>query len=157
MQVFGCVILIAIVVGAIAASYKNNVSIYGKEAVDRAIAKFHVGSFIFLCALWFAIIGLPAANSQSGNTTEAIITAVVIATMIISVMLHRIHDTLREMREQNETIGNNAVESATSFDESISRLNERLKKVAGTINEIKDIVQKISERPPVIIQKKESN
>lgn len=117
----------------------------------------HIGSFILLGFLWFAIISLPAANSQSGNTTEAIITAVVIATMIISVMLHRIHDTLREMREQNETIGNNAVESATSFDESISRLNERLKKVAGTINEIKDIEQKISERPPVIIQKKESN
>ena len=117
----------------------------------------HAGSFVFLCFLWFAIVGFSAANSQSGNATWAIIGTVVIATMIISVMLHRIHDTLREMREQNETIGNNAVESATSFDESISRLNERLKKVAGTINEIKDIEQKISERPPVIIQKKESN
>lgn len=128
----------------------------------------HIGSFIFLCMLWTAFIPTTISTSDTWYSVDStidlvkafvryIIGVAFLSTAIIAVMLHRIHDTLREMREQNETIGNNAVESATCFDESISKLNERLKKVAGTINEIKDIEQKISERPPVIIQKKESN
>lgn len=128
----------------------------------------HIGSLILLCVLWVIFISIMVSTKDTWYTVDTqlelykaiagyIVGAAFISTIIIVVMLHRIHDTLMDMREQNETIGNNAVESATCFDESINKINERLKKIAGAINEIKDIEQKISERPPVIIQKKESN
>ena len=124
---------------------------------------------LFVCAVWFVFIlmvftlfastlgnayreNVPILDAINFNTG-----IIVLATFIIVFQLSRLNNTLKVIWEQNKTIGNNAVKSDVSFDESLSKLNERLKKVASTINEIKDIEQKISERPPVIIQKKESN
>lgn len=136
MGSLGLIIAVGIGIAILVKWYNNSVSTYGKEAVDKAIAKFHVGSFVFLCLLWvcFIFVLVTIQEHWYGVDTELklykaiagyIVGSAFLSTVIIAAILHRLHNTL------------------TSIDKHL--------------NEIKDIEQKISERPPVIIQKKESN
>lgn len=133
---FQALFVFALIIGVVSMVkwYNSGVSKYGKEVVDKAIAKFHVGSFVFLGLLWagftFSLVTTQAEWYTVDTQLELyktiagyIVGTAFISTIIIVVMLHRLHNTL-------------------------ASIDEHLK-------EIKDIEQKISERPPVIIQKKE--
>lgn len=124
----------------------------------------HAGSFALLCLLWLLFIPTLISTGDTWYSVDSaldvakkiagyIVGVAFLQTIIIVVMLHRVRDTIKEADNSIHT----ADTSVQNVKESIDKLNERIKTVARMIDDIKDIEQKISERPPVVIQKKESN
>ena len=124
----------------------------------------HIGSLLFLCFLFFLFIptfinidgrwySIESAVDIAKAIAGYIVGATLLSTIILVVMLHRVRsailDTDKSIKDADTSIQN--------IGASIDKLNERIKTVARMIDDIKDIEQKISERPPVVIQKKESN
>lgn len=124
----------------------------------------HIRSLLLLCVLWIAFVMMNATAGEGWYSVRSeidiakiivstIFSAALISTAIIVVMLHRVRsaimDTDKSIKDADTSIQN--------IGASIDKLNERIKTVARMIDDIKDIEQKISERPPVVIQKKESN
>ena len=158
--------VVALIIGVVSMVkwYNSGVSKYGKEVVDKAIAKFHVGSFLLLCLLWIAFVmtlvsvkdywswysvntNLDIAKQLAGY----IVGSAFISTAIIVVMLHRVRSAIVDSDKSIHT----ADTSVQNIGASLDKLNERIKTIARMVDDIKDIEQKISERPPVVIQKKE--
>lgn len=117
----------------------------------------HIGSFLLLCFLFFLYIpifinidgrwySVDSALDIAKAIAGYIVGATLLSTIIIAVILHRIHDTLRDINE-----------SIKGARESIKVNTEWVKANNETLEELESIEKKISERPPVIIQKKESN
>lgn len=124
----------------------------------------HAGSFVLLCLLWLLFIPTLISTGDTWYSVDSaldvakkiagyIVGVAFLQTIIIVVMLHRVRDTIKEADNSIHT----ADTSIQNIGASIDKLNERIKTVARMIDDIKDIEQKISERPPVVIQKKESN
>ncbi len=128
----------------------------------------HAGSFLLLCLLWIVFLltfinveGYWYSVSSALDIAKKIVAYIVgvafLSTIIITVMLHRVNNTLNENGESKSKKDEAIIESISGIKESIDKLNERLKTVARMVDDIKGIEQKISERPPVIIQKKEQS
>ena len=165
---FQALFVFALIIGVVSMVkwYNSGVSKYGKEVVDKAIAKFHVGSFLLLCLLWIAFVmtlvsvkdywswysvntNLDIAKQLAGY----IVGSAFISTAIIVVMLNRVRSVIVDSDKSIKDTDTSVQNVGTSLD----KLNERIKTLARMVDDIKDIEQKISERPPVVIQKKEQS
>ena len=117
----------------------------------------HAGSFVLLCLLWLLFIPTLISTGDTWYSVDSaldvakqiagyIVGVAFLQTVIIVVMLHRVRNTIKD--------ADTSVQNAGAH---LEKLNERIKTLARMVDDIKDIEQKISERPPVVIQKKESN
>ncbi|MBR5711276.1 MAG: hypothetical protein IKX40_11005 [Thermoguttaceae bacterium] len=124
----------------------------------------HIGSLLFLCFLFFLFIpifinidgrwySIESAVDIAKAIAGYIVGATLLSTIILVVMLHRVRsailDTDKSIKDADTSVQNAGAH--------LEKLNERIKTLARMVDDIKDIEQKISERPPVVIQKKESN
>ena len=122
----------------------------------------HIGSLILLCFLWFLFIPTIISTGDTWYSVDSaldvakkiagyIVGVALLQTVIIVVMLHRVRSAILEADKSIK----GADTSAQNAGAHLEKLNERIKTLARMVDDIKDIEQKISERPPVVIQKKE--
>ena len=123
----------------------------------------HIRSLLLLCVLWIAFVMMNATAGEHWYSVRSeidiakiivvtIFQAAFISTAIIVVMLHRVRSAIVDSDKSIHT----ADTSVQNVGASLDKLNERIKTLARMVDDIKDIEQKISERPPVVIQKKEA-